>query len=521
MKPRALLITLVLLIGAFIPLSLPDYHNFPYDDGAEHGAAVRELMENPFSPGEPMLDTFYGNSARYVPSALIMGFAARLFALDVLSAIKLFTIIFFALFTVALSLFAYEYFADVGTAVWALMATIFLWGTGWYGANAYMFSALISTAYFPSMVSFSCALLALYFQVRFLKTRSFFMAFMQFSCAAVSFVSHPLTWIFYFICAALLCCERQGCPLRPLVITSLISVISALCAVAVWPYYDFIPNFVNVASGGLARTASDYLITRNYLYSEIVLRTGPALAGIAGLALCLKKRTNVLLWGGFAVFAGLYAAGYYFHISLAERFVFFAVFLLQLAFARIAALASVPGTGPVFRVSARVVTYTCIAIFVSGFVIQGGLVWREVIRPCFSLQVSFPFARYESPNKVQIDMGAFFAPGDVVLTDIFSSWSIPIYTGARVLALLHTPPHIPDNYVRVNAVNNFFIPSGPLEEKWEILRRYQPSHILLNYRIIGPDMGPVLSRMGFEPVVQTETYAVYDVQQEYLKNMPE
>ncbi|MBM4309409.1 MAG: hypothetical protein FJ119_00450 [Deltaproteobacteria bacterium] len=508
--------TMALLTLACCCLAALDYHNFPYNDGAEHGAVVRELAENPFSPGEPMLGTFDGNSARYVPSALLMAFASRLLSLDVLLVIKLFTVIYFVFFVAALSLFTYEYFADMRSALWSLLAVLFLWGTGWYGANAFMFSALLSTAWFPSLVSFSCALLALYFQLRFIKTRSFSMAFLQYSFAAVSFVCHPLTWVFYFICSVLLCCERQGGSLRPIMVTGVISVVTALCAVAVWPYYDFISNFVNVASGGLARTASDYQTTRDYLYSDIVLRIGPALAGIAGLVVCLKKRKHLLLWGGCAVFAGLYAAGYFLHISLAERFVFFTVFLLQLSFARIAALASAPGAEPVFRLPARMVTYICASVLACGIVIQVGLVWRDVVRPCFVLQPSFPFMHYESPNREHMGLDALFGSGDVVFTDIFSGWSIPVYTGARVVALLHTPPHVPDNYIRVRDSNAFFMLDRPLEEKWEILRRYSPSHILLNYRIIGPDMEPVLRGMGFEPLVQTESYVVFAVPSDSL-----
>ncbi len=348
-------------------------------------------------------------------------------------------------------------------------------------------------------------------KAQFLKNRHFRAGLLQYIFAALSFVCHPLTWFFYAVCALFLCLESAERPITSLVFTGLLSAVTALCAVTVWPYYDFFPNFVNVASGDLARTASDYQTTRNYLYSDIVLRTGPALAGIAGIAVCLRKRENLLLWGGCAVFSGLYAAGYFLHISLAERFVFFAVFLLQLLFARIAALASVPGSEPLLKVPARAVTYICGALLACGFALQGGLAWREVVRPCFSLQPSFPYVTYESPNSAQMGLADVFRPGDVVLTDIFSGWSIPVYTGARVVALLHTPPHVPDNYRRVADSNDFFMPDGPIEEKWEILARYRPSHILLNYRIIGPAMEPVLRTMGFEPISLTESYAVFAV----------
>jgi len=46
----------------FIPLSLLDYAHFPYSDGAEHGAAVRELAMNIANPEDPMLANHSGDS---------------------------------------------------------------------------------------------------------------------------------------------------------------------------------------------------------------------------------------------------------------------------------------------------------------------------------------------------------------------------------------------------------------------------------------------------------------------------
>lgn len=505
------LTAIVLLIVVYSCLVLPDYNNFPYDDGSEHGAVVREWTQNLLNPGEPMLNAYNGKSARYVPSTLLMAISAKVLNCDTLPVLKLFSIIYFGFFVVALSLFVSVYFDDPRAVGWSLTAVLFLWGTGWFGANAYMFSAMISTAYFPSLVSFSLALLALYFQLRYIKTRTISFSVMQYSSASLAFVCHPLTWVFYCVCSIFLCIERQDASIKAVLINGCVSVLAVLCAVAVWPYYDFVPNFLNVASGDLGKTASDYLITRDYLYSNILLRTGPALAGIFAVLFFLRKQKYCLLWGGCAVFASIYAMGYFFHISLAERFVFFAVFLLQLSFARICCLACSSGPSHLFNSFQKKIARACFVLLLFGILLQGFLVWRDIVRPCFSLHSTFPFMRYSSPNSLQKELGSIFDPGDVVLTDIFSGWSIPVYSGARVVALLHTPPHIPDNNVRVHASNNFFIPDRPLEEKWEILRRYRPSHILLNYRIIGPDMEPVLHRMGVNPVVRTETYAVFEV----------
>jgi len=74
----------------FISLAMLDYAHFPFSDGAEHGAAVRELANNFIHPDDPMLEGNYGGSARYVPSIFVMAVFLRLTGLDVLIVIKIF-----------------------------------------------------------------------------------------------------------------------------------------------------------------------------------------------------------------------------------------------------------------------------------------------------------------------------------------------------------------------------------------------------------------------------------------------
>ena len=67
-----------ILIAIYIPLSFLDYNHFPYSDGAEHGAAVRELAENLLHPDDPMLANYPGDSPRFVPSIVIMALCMKL-----------------------------------------------------------------------------------------------------------------------------------------------------------------------------------------------------------------------------------------------------------------------------------------------------------------------------------------------------------------------------------------------------------------------------------------------------------
>ena len=70
-----------IILAFYIPLTFISNAHFPFSDGAEHGAAVRGLAENPTHPEDPMLTGYPGKSARYVPSIYLMGLTMRAFQL--------------------------------------------------------------------------------------------------------------------------------------------------------------------------------------------------------------------------------------------------------------------------------------------------------------------------------------------------------------------------------------------------------------------------------------------------------
>ncbi len=113
-----------------------------------------------------------------------------------------------------------------------------------------------------------------------------------------------------------------------------LSIITALCLTVLWPYYNFFASLMTIASGEMQKTM-DYSLTREYLYSKPLLRSGAALAGIPIALYYLMKRQYLLLWGGSLLFGLLYLYGFYSTISLAERCVFFMLCLLQIAASRL------------------------------------------------------------------------------------------------------------------------------------------------------------------------------------------
>ncbi|TNF54351.1 hypothetical protein EP227_04390 [bacterium] len=504
---RNTLISILTITIFYIPLVLIDYNHLPYSDGAEHGAAVRELANNVINPADPMLANHPGDSSRFVPSILLMALFMKWLHLDILAVLKIFLIVFFILFLIAAALFSREYFNDKGHVPWSLASLLFLWGSGWTGANAYMFSAILYTAYFPSVVSFSLSLLACFFQLRFLRYRRAGTFILYLILGALAFVNHPLTGAFFLISSGILYVEKRGFSKETFVYYAL-SLVVTFVLVSLWPYYSFFSNLLRVVTGEMAQTA-DYRITRHYLYSRFFIGSGPALAGIPFVILFFRQRRYAFLTGGFAVFSLCYLAGYFFKISLAERFIFFIIFTLQMAVSRILReWFRLPSQTP-YHNSKRMTAWLLGIVLIAGLGIQLAFTYTKFISPAFERKAGSNLPRYVNPNALQVTLRNYLSEDDVVLSDRYTSWSIPLYTGAKVIALFHTPPHVTDNPERIKAVETFYNTATTPEARRKILTRYGVTHILLNFKTAGTELVPVLDKMGFSVITGDNSFRLY------------
>lgn len=515
---RNIIILILILTGLSVPLMLLDYNHFPYSDGAEHGAAVRELAANLLNPADPLLAGVPGHSPRFVPSIAVMALTMRLLGLDVLTTLKLFLIIGLLLFLASAALFSRAYCNGGAEVIWALLSLLFLWGLGWMGSNAYMFSALLYTAYFPSVVSFSLSLLGLAAQLAFLRGRKTGFLAATLVIGALAFVNHPLTGVFFFTCSGLLFLEK-GLSLKQAGTYCLLSVCCALVLSALWPYYSLLPNLLKVLGGGMA-VNTDYQTTHHYLYSRLLLRCGPALAGIPCLAFVLPTGRHLMLKRGFLLFALVYGLGYLFTINLAERFIFYIVFTLQMACAPV--LAAYPPGSPAAasctkKNRARQVLIPLLAL---GMAVQMVSVFNNFISPAFVSQTGSLLPRYVNPNALQMELRNYCGRGDVVLSDIYSSWSIPVYTGAKIIALFHSSPHVDDNRERVKDIETFYSRETTNETRLEIIERYGVTHILLNVVTAGRDIKPLIKEMGFPVLLENDAVCIFSVPRTTLPLKP-
>jgi len=522
---RNTIIFIAIILVVYIPCSLLDYAAFPFLDSAEHGAAVRELAKHLIHPEDPMLADHPGDSPRFVPSTFLMALFMRLLQLDVLVTLKIFLVIYFLLFLVSAALFSREYFNDGGQVPWSLASLLFLWGSGWTGANAYMFSAILYTSYFPSVVSFSLSLMALYAQLRFLRCKKTVFLIVEIILGSLAFVNHPLTGVFFFTCSGLLYIEKRSSEKKTfpstMIFGYILSVIAALALVYLWPYYDFFTSFFKIASGKMVK-AADYQNTREYLYSMLLLRSGPALAGIPFLILFLLRKRYLLLVGSFIIFGLIYLTGYLFNISLAERFIFFIMFTLQMTVSRIFREWFSFSSLSLKKDLKKITAWFLILLLIIGIIIQMVFLYSNFISPVFEFKPKRFFPNYVSPYKIQLELKKYLGDGDVVLSDFFSAWSIPVYTGAKIIALWHTPPHVNDNFERIKAVEKFYnerflvkkrrkLPPITCEERKEILKKYGVTHVLLNFRTAGKDIESVLKEMGFPIIVCNNSFCLFSV----------
>jgi hypothetical protein len=499
----------LLITAVYIPLAYLDYQHTPYSDGAEHGAVLRELIRDIKAPGEPMLETFTGKSPRYVPSLFLMASVARLAGMNALSTIKLFSILIFIFFLTSIIFFVRQYFQDPEQAFWSVACMLFLWGTGWTGANAYMFSALVYTAWYPSLVSLACVFISLAYACRFLRNggAGAFAGWCLFGAAA--FVNHPLTASFLWMASILLTIEIKGW--RGLIRPWFAIVFAASIAIMVlWPYYDFFTSMFTITSGSMA-DSWDYSLTRSYLYSDIALRTGPALAVIPILFFYILKKKYGMLTKLWLASLCIYAAGYYLHISLAERFIFAIIFSSQILVSRYACTL----WQDLRQHTARATQTACAALLAvllaSGFIGQLYLTMQEYIFPNFTLYSNTPYIRYEDPTALHKQFALYIQPDDIVFSDLYTSWGIPLYTGAKIVSLFHTPPHVKDNDARKTEVNRFYDPSLSNLQRLQILKNFNATKLVIHFPVAGQDIRKQITSMGLPLIMQSDEVCIFNV----------
>jgi hypothetical protein len=497
------LFLLFCLVAFLSALGLPW---FMWSDGVEHAAAVKELVHNLFNPQNPLLPLDGSTSPRFVPSIMLMALFMKAVPLDISTIVSLFTLIFFVLFAYSVWRFSCTYFADKGQGIYSLLAVLFLWGKGWDGANAYMFSVLVWNAYYPSLVSFSLALLGYSYLLEHLRRgrRNYVPAYLAISCLV--FLNHPLTGSFYFLITPLLLLSEKKANLKNISVFASSVIITALVAF-LWPYYSH-AALARTMIGTSLNEFWDYTFTWNYLYSGVLTRSGPALLGIPVLAYYLRSRQHACLICGFVVCFMIYVLSYLFKLHLGERYIFFSIFFLQLAFSRYVRETSLFSYASLKAVLnpftwKGCTTLTLLLGLIGGIAGQAYFTGSQYLPYFVSFKPGIQFHSYTDPLAEYSFLKQHLRRGDVVISDLATSWGIPFISDAKIVALFHTNPLVSDSYHRIKDLETFFKPDTSPSSRQELIKKYSATHLLLNKRI---KFSHLLSATGVHVPTLTEPF---------------
>jgi hypothetical protein len=474
---------LSLAIVVWVAWDAFDYRLITYSPGAdywEHTAVLRALLDDPFRPEHPLVETS-APSPRFGPHFVLVALAGRAIGADALDAMSLAAVLNAALFLAGIHLFFREYFRDPRAPLVALVVMFGSWLDAPHFSNVYKLSIYFSVAGYPSSAALAMMLFALTVLLRLLRSereRPGLWALVAFLGAYI-YVTHPLTAMLAFTAAGLFALTEPRVPLRRRLWAGG-AIAAGLLLASLWPYY---PALGMVASGtadrvqkGLEEGARDLhpFYEREKLYGIL----GFCLLVVPFLPYFVWRRRHLAVTLGTATMLGVFATSAFLDVPLGHRFVLLAVFFLQLGLVWLflTALGSPRRTAEesALRYSARLAAMAAAA----GLLVYMGVTNVTDARARFERRRG---GDRESPTVTYARRVAELAgPNAVVLAEPLVSWSIPTF-GPKIVTLHHGNP-LTDGAEREAAARRFFASKTPPAERRAILERFHVTHVVTTSR---------------------------------------
>jgi hypothetical protein len=472
-------VSLLCVLALFMPFALQLIPWFEWSDGCEHAAAIRELTYSLFHPLNPYLNLPGNTSPRYVPSIIIMAIAEKILGCDVFTMLGFFSVAAFLFLGRGIYLFAKEYFQDDEQPVYTLLSLLFLWGRGWDGANSIMFSSLVYNAYYPSVISLVFVFYALTAQLKYLRQcrPRYFIEFAVFG--SLLFLNHQPTGFLFFFMAFLLFATEGYLNKRNALLFSGAFVLAVLVT-AWWPYYSFFKGVLFML-GGKGKQFWDYQSGHQLHYSGHLARIGPCFLGMLTVAYFGLKKKYPFIVFGFIASLVFYILGYFFTIILFERLIFLCLLFSQLAFSRMLKNILQGGRDSVSSSRRKILRVVYVSALGVGIFVQFFLIGTVYVSHYIAWQPRVHLKPYQHPLQQYIALRPHLRRGDIVLTDVFTSWVIPGVTDVKVISVFHNSPFVLENFERLHDTRIFF--NDPARRE-ELLAKYKISHILINKKRI-------------------------------------
>jgi hypothetical protein len=465
-------------------------------DSWEHAASVQELATNPRNPSNPFLEAEGSTTPRFTLYILLLALAKRVSGLPVIDLMELAGMFNLLLLVTGIYAFTKAYTRNRSQPFFTLVTLLVFWGRGWLYSSEYSLQFLTSSLFHPSIFAFSLSFWGWYFFLAFKVGKTGAGLLMTALVSLLITSTHPLTAGFYFIVLFLLNFHQRKEILPGFYLIGL-SFLLSIFLMLFWPYFSIIEAFKKGAlSGG-------WYPTGNYFYSNIISGAGMSLLGIPVGLYYLYRRTHLCIIGGLIISVLIYLASYAANLPLLGRYVYFSIFFLQILLSfYLAELWCAPSPGEGVSVIRKLLKGASVIIIAALFLYQVRLLdLRGMIRCCVHFDPQFSIERCSHPKEKYAFLATNLRPGNVVMSDTFTSWIIPAMSGAKVVSLFHDNPLVSDNAARMNDTRSFFSPNTSKSERMEILNRYGVTHVLLHKGLEKYEYAPLLKEWGiFVPV---------------------
>jgi hypothetical protein len=453
----------------------------------EHSATLRELIDHPFSPRNPHLNS-PDPSPRFVPSFIFTALVARALHFDALDAMGLAATFNMLLLVAGIFGFFRTYFRDARASLIGFVVAFGSWYDAWHFSNVYQLKILFSTAPYPSTTALGLSLLGFTLTLRVLRNGPGRFGFaLLTACWALVAITHPLTALLGFSGGVLLALTEPGVPLA-LRLKVAATVPLGLAISFLWPYFSMrrvlvggSHDQVEAVSRSLAGAPLEEAggkLHPFYRRDGFVRSLGAALVGIPVSLYLLVRRQHLFIPLGAAAMALPFVVNAYVPLPLGHRFILLAVFYLQVALVYLF-MKFLPAAPEAFSfVNRRWGRWPAFALIVLCLLVLAKINIEAALG-----RLGYSARRMHgtevSGNIRYAQRAAELAgPGAVILADAQTSWPVPTF-GPKVLLIFHNNPLVTDEGERIVHVAHFMNPDAPDADRRETIAKYGITHVLL------------------------------------------
>lgn len=461
----------LLVVVLLLKVSVSATNGLWYGDFWEHSAVVSALMADSLHPSHPLF-ALSAPHAFMSPYHWAVAEFANATGLGAIDSLALFGLVNFCLFAIGLRAYVGGFAGQQAefASFYALLFILFLWGANPWGYSGFFhFAQLADVLPYPSTFAAGISLLALGmgFGSTRLSTGARLLSLTLMS--AIALLSHPLT--FAFLASGLLCQCAQPGRLGFLVKAGEVagSLTVAVLLATLWPYY----SIVQLLTG-----AGDiYHSSNQIMYIDVIGRIWPILVLSPLLLLVFKSPQTRTILFHICFLVGIYFFGYVSGKYSYGRDITFIVMLAQILMAYWVARAEshLHQARPIVVEVGRVVLLIALLTIAHTWIIS---TFTRTLTVVQSLLIGRQVSNQQMYKNLTF-LPQFVKPGEIVLSDLETSWLLPTF-GGKIIAGLHAQAFIPDNNQRVEDLNGFFDPSASDRARHDFITKYKPKYLLLD-----------------------------------------